>query len=356
MEKLILQVLYDGLNNALEGAVTHIEPIKTFKRPSSSVVFCRIQLTNSRKVFVWAKTLTPSSKIGLKEKRIIRDYDLTQYLYNTLDKSGYFLVPRPLFHSPEHRLIVTEHMQGDRLQDKIERGVNYVSFRTQRKSLEKDCYQAGQWLHTFQKVTKNYCPGMTQDLSLLQVQNVERIIDQTIVRLDNLTDKNPNTFNQKSIFLIKDFLRNNLEEYQKEKIINHDYICSIHGDFFPGNLLSNRSTVIGIDFSSCTWGSRYFDLSYFIFQIETIGTKARHNESLTHSLIECFLYGYNNICLDKSFWNLNPAIKINFVSHCISRLLSLSDSKWNTLNPKLFYRKFNFYMTRKKLIRHINSS
>jgi len=347
-------VLYDGLNDTLESTVTHIEPIKIFKRVNSeSTVFCRVQLADSRETHVWVKTLNLNRTPRVSEKRTIRDYDLTQHLYKTLDQSDHFLVPRPLFHSPEHRLIVTQHMQGERLQDKIARSARWMSAKAQQKSLEKDCYQAGQWLRAFQEATRNYCPGMSHGLELLKVKDTERIAEQTIDRLEQLTQNNSSALDRRLISSIKEFLAHNLAEYDKNEDTKNDYICSVHGDFFPGNLLSNGNTIIGLDFSSSTWGSRYFDLSYFVFQVETVCGNITYPQSLKRLLTTALVSGYENIPLEENFWYSNPAISNNFISHCISRLLSLSDSKWNILTPRFFYRKFNFYATRKRLIQHI---
>ena len=388
--KITLLMLYDELSNALESTVTHIEPIKTFKRPGSLVTFCRVQISRSLDTYVWIKTQgrkpildlnfkapvkfsgdaahkhvkqhssdqqTLRKELGVYEKRTIRDYDLTKHLYNTLDLSGPFLVPRPLFHSPEHYLMVTEHMAGEPLQDKIARGARWMSSMSQQKSLEKECYQVGQWLRAFQEATRDYCPGMSHGLELLKVKNSERIVEQTMDRVEQLTQQDSSVFDQRLICLIKNFLVQNLTEAQQSKNSKNDYICSVHGDFFPGNILSNKNSVIGLDFTGSTWGSRYHDLSYFVFQIETLCKNIRYKNSVRHPMITAFVSGYGNINLDdldKGFWNLNPEIKNNFVSHCISRLLFLYDSSWNSLNPRFVYRKIDFYRTKKQLAQHIS--
>ena len=382
-------MLYDELSNALESTVTHIEPIKTFKRPGSLVTFCRVQFSRSLDTYVWIKTQgrkpildlnfkapvkfsgdaahknlkqhssdqqTLRKELGVYEKRTIRDYDLTKHLYNTLNPSGPFLVPRPLFHSPEHYLMVTEHMAGESLQDKIARGARWISSKAQQKSLEKECYQAGQWLCAFQEATRDYCPGMSHGLEFTKIKNAEQIVEQTIDRLEQLAQQDPNVLDQQLTFLIKEFLVQNLAKTQKNKNGKNDYICSVHGDFFPGNLLSNGNTVIGLDFTGSTWGARYHDLSYFVFQIETLCENIRHKNSVRIPMVRAFINGYGNIDLSDEFWNLNPEIKNNFISHCISRLLFLCDSTLNLLNPRSFYRKLHFYRTREKLIRHINKS
>ncbi len=351
----ILPLLYEGLSDTLGSAVTHIEPIKTFKRlHSESTVFCRVQLVNSPEIYVWAKRLNANPTAGASEKRTIRDYDLNRHLYDTLDQSGCFLVTKPLFHSPEHRLIVTEHMPGETLQDKILHDARWIYAKAQQKSLEKECYKAGQWLHAFQEATRDYCPGMSYGLELLKVKNAEWIAEQTIDRLEQLTQNNPSLLDQQLITSIKEFLAYNLSIYQQNESTKNDYICSIHGDFFPGNLICNKEKIIGLDFSGSTWGSRYFNLSYFVFQLETVFEKIRYAMPLKRSLTNAFVKGYGKAILEDDFWHSNPAIKNNFVSHCMSRLLDLSDSKWNTLNPRIFYRRLGFYKTRKRLIEHVS--
>jgi len=278
---------------------------------------------------------------------------LTQHLYNMLDKSGAFLVPRPLFYSAANRLMVTEHMPGKLLQNKILEGTRWMPAKARQRSLEKDCYQAGRWLRAFQEATRDYCPGMSHGLELMRVKNTERIATQTAERVDQLTRQNSNLLRQDLIFSIKEFLTENLAKAQQNRNGENEYICSVHGDYFPGNLLSNGNAVVGLDFTGSTWGSRYHDLSYFVFQIETLCAKVRCHKYLERLMVSAFINGYGDIEPDEDFWKSNPEIENNLVSHCVSRLLYLYDSKWSPLSPRFFYRKIGFYKTRRRLIQHI---
>ena len=347
--KKIISILHDGLESKLESPIKQIEPIKLFSRPGSSVLFCRVRLSDSEELYIWAKTLNPSSGSDVKEKRIIRDYDLNQYLYDNMDQSGLFLVPRPLFYSPENRLIVTENMQGERLQDKIESEAYRLNAGKKRQDLKKQFYRAGEWLFNFQKITQDYCPGVHHDLELMKVKNLERIVEQTLGRIHLLKKENSNLIKEDLIILIKNFLLKNLENNQKNK---EDYICSIHGDFFPGNLLFNKNAIIGIDFSSATWGSRYFDLSYFIFQIQTIENNLMYKKEIIQSAADSFLSGYKLNASANNFWSLNPDSKILYVSHSVSRLLSLAKKE------RLFFfrstkKKLQFFEFIKRLRKHL---
>ena len=375
--KEILPILYDGLASTLASTVTHIEPIKLFKRPDSSVIFCQVQLAHSHEIYVWIKNLgrkpildlnleapfkysgnaaqkpvnhlvdrqTLRKGLGVYAKRTIRDYNLTQYLYNTLGQSGAFLVPRPLFHSPEHHLIVTEHMPGERLQNKIERGARWLSSKANKSALQKDCYQAGQWLQTFQQTTQNYCPGLSAGAPPERVKNSEQIVEQALERyealLASLADQDESF---PTLSEIETTLNKNLEQMQGTKEI----ICSVHGDFFAGNLLENQGKITGIDFSSSTWGNASFDVGYFVFQLETLQFKWHYLQSTIDGMVDAFLDGYGFKGHNKSLWTADPSLNNVLISLCVSRCLSLSSEKTLTgLRGK--YRRLQLLVFRKRL-------
>lgn len=318
----LIGLLQDQLRAETESNITGIEPLQVQDRQGSLAVQCRLLYSDGQESCVWAKVLRPSDPPEIKELRIARDYDITSFLYERLGAEGHYRVPKPVFHSPSQRLIVTEHVCGTRFQNKLEdQAMGRVSDSVLR-DLQADCRRTGEWLRHFQLTTEHYRPGDRLSAGPKRVKDARRIVEQTLQRLSEL-QKGSSIVGASLGEALETFLWQNLKEHDGAE----DTPCSIHGDFFPGNILVNGDKVIGIDFSSATWGSRHFDPAYYIFQLETLRDRWwKYRPAVIDSLVNAFVEGYGISSSGVSIWNRTPVFRILFVALTVSRLLSLTES------------------------------
>lgn len=330
----VLWLLGEQLGTEGRPVVTSIEPLKVLNRRLSFIMHCRIYTDDGRDQLAWIKILSPSINPEVKQRRVARDFDLDNYLYGAIDATGKFLVPQPIYHSPEHRLIVTGHIAGSVLQKEVESHARGLTSARDIRWLEHDCRLAGEWLRSFQALTEGYCPGQGHGLELMKVKGAGRIVEQTMSRLHQLVNEDPRFLESALVSEIEYFLNNNLADHR----IYEETVCSIHGDFFAGNLMVNGETIAGLDFESATWGSPLFDPSYFIFQLETLQEKLHYRSSVVSHLADAFLEGYSIDVDHAHFWDQQPVLRILLLSHAVSRLLSLAgDRRW--ISARGIYRR-----------------
>jgi len=303
--------------------VTSIEPLKVLNRRLSFIMHCRIVTDDGRNRLAWVKILNPSANPEINQRRVARDFDLNSHLYGAIDTTGQFLVPEPVYHSPEHRLIVTGHIMGSVLQKKVESHARGLTSARDIRWLEHDCRLAGEWLRSFQALTEGYCPGQEHGIELMRVKGAGRIVEQTMSRLRQLVNEDPRLLEPSLVSEIEQFLNTNLADSK----FDTETVYSIHGDFFAGNLMVDSETIAGLDFESATWGSPLFDPSYFIFQLETLQEKLRYRSSVVSQLADAFLGGYGIDTDHKHFWTHRPVLRILLLSHAVSRLLSLAGNR-----------------------------
>jgi len=339
-----------GAELDIEGGpvVTNIEPLRILDRRLSSLMHCRVTTDDGREILVWAKLHKPSDPPEIKQLGIVRDFDLNSRLYGAIDGGGRFLVPRPVYHSPEHRLIVTEDVDGAVLQGQIEASARGCSVPEKLGELKQHCRLAGGWLRSFQARTQGYCPGQDQGCPPMKVKGASRIVEQTIARLNQLVEQDRRVFAPDFLQEIEAFLRRNLADHR----IDEKTICSIHGDYFAGNLIVDGDKIAGLDFESATWGSPLFDVGYFVFQLQTFQEKLRYRNLVIEQLIDEFLEGYGLPARHQEFWAHHPMFRILFISHAVSRLLSLVNCR-PMLSPRCVYRKFIARRLISKLKSHV---
>ena len=327
-------ILRTGIETTMGREIAEIETLKSSGRQSSSIRFTRVTFVDQGTLHVWAKTLHGTRNSKIMQARTARDFDLHTLLHAAFQGQGRFRVPRPIFHWPEERLIVTEHCDGYRLQDKIERLARGFPRSERIRELQQDCRLTGQWLRAFQSATRDHAPGVAGGFEAQKLKDPARIMELTSTRIGELLARSPNALGNLKRGHVLAFLDDALGSIDPHEAAS----CSIHGDFFPGNLLVGPDHVCGIDFSSATWGTPWFDPSYYVFQLETMATKPWFRKRTLSKLIDAFLEGYGSHLRHRDFWYATPGMEILHVSHCIARLLALSKNAQEK-GPRALYRK-----------------
>ena len=305
-----------GLSNHFASQVESVEINTIHPRPNSRVLDCDLHLANGQRHRVMIKIYEPigaGTQTNL-EKLISDDFGITTRLHQHFHSNPRFQVPIPLFHSPQDRLIVTLHMPGMQLQEKLVGQAGWFPSQTTVRDLELNCRSCGEWLRAFQTATLDSISGGL---------DLERMRDMIAQRLQWLVD-DPNM---------------PIDEMQRDRILDHFdrevaalrpedlAVSSIHGDFFPGNVLVDEDRVVGLDFAMCRIGSTCADPSYFMFQLETLTYKPKFRRGVVSKLQRAFLQGYDPTIPAGNYFTSSPIVRIHFILHNVMRLAGMTSRK-----------------------------
>jgi hypothetical protein len=322
-----LSLLRSGLAEAMGRAVESIEIDSARRRTYSRIFFCRVGLKDGSRQAVVVKLYQPwknSNRADL-EGLLVRDFEITSFLHRLFGTRSRFLVPAPLFHSPEHLLIVTAHMPGVQLQEKLKARSRWFPGEATARELEADCQSCGEWLREFQALTRPVAGGPTD------VEGITRTIAQ---RLEWCVDSGHIPVSAAQRKLILSYVDRLIGALRSDDLA----VSGVHGDFFAGNLLVSPGRVVGLDFVMYREGSIYADPSYFVFQLETLGYKPSFRASTVARLRAAFLRGYERTLPSEDFFSARPMLRLYYVFHQVMRLGRMLVLKDAPLHRRLYNR------------------
>lgn len=305
-----------GLGKHFGSPVASVDILKTHQRIYSRVLDCDIRHANGRQHRVMVKIYEPigaSTKASLA-KTVSDDFDITTRLHRHFISNPRFQVPTPLFHSPQDMVIVTEHMPGTQLQEKLIAQAGWFPDKQTIRDLELNCRSCGEWLREFQKATLDGVAGGL-DLDIMR--------EMIAMRLDWLVDDRNIPINAEKRTRILDHFDREVASLKPADLS----VSSVHGDYFPGNVLVEENRVVGLDFAMCRIGSTFADPSYFMFQLETLTYKPKYRRDLIRKLQHAFLQGYNPAIPTKDFFTSSPIVRIHFILHNVMRLAGMLSPK-----------------------------
>ena len=334
-----LEAARQGLGDHFKSEVESIDIMEVHQRTNSRVLDCNIHHANGQQHRVMIKifeAIVAGTRTGL-EKLIADDFDITLRLQNHFQSNQRFQVPVPLFHSPPDLVTVTAHMPGTQLQQKLIAQAGWFPSQDTVRDLELNCRSCGEWLREFQIATLDI---NSDNLEL------ERIRDMIAIRLQRLVgDKNIPIDEPKRDLILAHFDR----EVSALKPADLA-VSSVHGDFFPGNVLVDGDHIVGLDFASSRTGSTCADPSYFMFQLETLTYKPEFRRRLVRKLQRAFLQGYNPSIPAKNYFISSPIVRIHFILHNVMRLAGMTTGKANiSWKRKLHNRGVAIAVTRRLL-------
>ena len=312
-----LDALHAGLGNALGSPVLSVEVTDTRERVYSTIRFCRVLLRDGTTRAVVVKVYKPwqNSDVSAQAELLVRDYEINTYLHRLLAGQSRFRVPTPLFHSPEHLLIATEHMAGMQLQAKLKALARWLPGEATLQELEHDCRSCGEWLRHFQRLTQARASGQTDLAGMRQL-----IAD----RLEWSADAAHIPIDARQRQLILGYFDRIAQRLAPEDLAT----SGTHGDFFAGNVVVSREHVVGLDFVMQREGSIYSDPSYFLFQLNTLRNKLQFRNSVVARLCNAFLGGYEPGLREETF-AARPMVQLYSVFHQamrLGRMLVLKDA------------------------------
>lgn len=315
----LLDIVQAELRNQLGLAVLRAEPLHHLQGPNSTLLRARLTLHTSEVFDVWIKKARVGDHL---RHRIANDFNVTDFLYRELQGYASIGTVRPVLFIPERQVMVTEHCNGETLQDRLERDARFWVPPARRRALENDMERAGAWLASFQVLTGHAEPGAlkAEVKTLMSVPDVARIARD---RLAEVCEK-------ESIFSLHLTLRSRLDSFlesAQRDTTENDKLVAVHGDFFCGNVLIDNHRTIGFDLSSFTMGSRYFDPTYFLFQLETLAWKPQYPKVVLLQLRAAFLRGYDEKLKPDGFWHASTTTQVFYVLHQVTRLRSFREQK-----------------------------
>lgn len=336
--------LVESTSWPIKGLVT----LRAHNRAYSKHFTYRVQLEGAPDRLVFVKFVQGITHDRTRlEQLVARDNDISHHLEQAFRAHPQFRLPSPIAYSAEHLMLITEFVEGIRLQDKIVRNAKLFPSASTLADLKRDCLRCGQWLQAFQQHSRAFFdsrPAMLGD-DFLGVESIERIIMDRIEELhaEALIDA-------ATCQALIDFVTARVAKVSPEILST----SGTHGDFFAGNVLVDQGCVTGIDFVMFRKGSVFFDPTYFVFQLETLQARPDYRGSVIRELCASFLEGYAPDIKKGRIWDLNPLCDLLFVMHTTARLLTLVSVAPASLSRSL-YKRYSIAWTRRALFTHIRA-
>lgn len=323
-----LEAVLRGLGESLGSPVDGVVVNHLHQRVYSRLADCHLRLRSGERRRVMVKVYQSSRGSGGREALaalVAKDFQITTHLHRLFADRSQLRVPVPLFHSPDDLVIVTAHMPGRQLQDKlVAQGRGFPGEATVR-DLESDCRRCGEWLRAFQQGTRSVATG-TVDLAAMRGMIADRLewsVDSPSISLDEAE--------RREILAHFDAVAGTLRPTDLE-------VSGVHGDFFPGNVLVGEREVVGLDFAMYRVGSVYADPSYFVFQLETLGYKPQYRRALVARLRSAFLEGYEPRFAARDFFTAHPMLRLHLVLHLAMRLGGIFAARDAPLHRRVYNR------------------
>ena len=344
-----VNIIREQLSASVGWTIETVEPLHSSSRSYSRHLTCRVRLTDGTEHVVFVKFVSGVSKDKARlEELVAGDNAVSCHLYEAFRSSHGFSVPRPLAYSRDHLMLISEHVDGTRLQDKIIRTARLFARSDAIAELEADCFRSGRWLQKFQQETRTFAlarktPGRDD---LLDAPAIVRLIVERVDRL-----RSSRVLNHAEAHRLVAFAETAARLVKPDESM----ISGIHADFFPGNVIVDGETVIGIDFVMFRRGSIHFDPTYFIFQLETLAAQVMFRRAVIERLEQAFLNGYNPELRMAWFWKANPLVELLFLMHATGRLISLAASAPRGLARRML-ADHSMRALRRRLAEHVQDT
>jgi thiamine kinase-like enzyme len=317
------------LREQTDWKITGITSISGHDRPFSQHFTVRVDCSDDKPKTVFVKCVRGiTTDRNRLEQLVARDHAICSFLSREFQGQPEASIPRPIARSVEHLMLISEFVEGDRLQDKILRTVRFFPENSTLDELASDCRRAGHWLRLFQQATQRFLassPSMGGD-DLLDLDTITRLIMARLNELQTAGVLDASEHNK---------LAHLVEHYATNILPAHLECAGVHGDFFSGNLLVRDNRIVAIDFVMFRSGSIFFDPTYFVFQLETLKNNPVIRSSSIERLKIAFLDGYAPEREEKDIWGWNPLCQILQIMHCTARLLKLKNQSPKRLRRRL---------------------
>ena len=181
---------------------------------------------------------------------------------------------------PERREIVTREVPGDTLQDHL-----LASSRHARRRLLRGVFLAGYWLRHWQQWPLN---ALARE-SLVD-NGASDLVAYCDIRIKRLQSERPRLLPPRLVDRIRKFVGDSTENAAE---LSEEMVWS-HGDYAPGNIIWDGTTLTPIDFGMAGLDYPLTDITYFIHRVEMLTIYFPWKRIPVASIREAVLRGYGS--------------------------------------------------------------
>lgn len=249
-------------------------------------------------------------------QRLKREFQLAERVKSSFAATTQLEVVSPAGYINEINGFLTWEVQGDCLQDIINRKLRFQYWQ-EITELERLSNLSGQWLHRFHSMDiidnhfklsediSEYCNGRLDALVKIKNSRISKELSQT--------------------------LKNRIAEWINQSLSAPDVkIVMCHNDFSPHNIVVTDKGICVLDFSYSTPGLPAFDLACFWHKIEDLKWSPLRGNKGLEAIQKHFLEAY-----ETDFDITRPDIKLGLMRLILSKMLTLLNAR-NTWG----YRRF----------------
>lgn len=302
-------------------------------RKSSSILFLSIQRRHGDVQQVVAKTFYGTDGSAARTRELIeRDRAISEYLGQQRSTDFSRLATPPVLCDPDDGLIAYPYFAGESLQASARQFASLLP-SADRESVRRHFFLCGRWLRQFQEGTEAFVRERFQasrENDVLDTGTIASLIRQ---RAEGVATDGPTALSRDEALRLADAADNLAHRCGDDT----RGLSGIHGDFLPANVIAEQGDIHVIDFLMFRTGIRFYDLSYFYFQLETLLLKPYFRARAVNALLTSFCEGYG-FSANGDFWNSHRSLQLLRMLHTVTRLNGLQ-SNASGFDPRSLYRR-----------------
>ncbi len=241
------------------------------------------------------------------ETRLRKEFEVSKRLFKLLEESPHLFVSHPLACYPELLILVIEEYPGMDLSEILQRKARFFPSANTRQYLENLCRMCGEWLKFHHE--KTVVPGGSDSSYLDDFpdyidQRLRQLINSQIIPIDEPF--------RDDILRFLDYRIESVDRESKQTV-------NAHGDFAPGNVLTDGDKLVVIDLDQYGPGAILQDLSRFYHQLDMYLCNPIFRPKVIGRLQAALLDGYDpKLRID------DPLFQIMLVKHTVCHLAGLA--------------------------------
>lgn len=316
-------------------------------RKSSSILFLNLHKRDGNTQQVVAKTFYGTDDSASRTRELIeRDRAISEHLGQQRSADFPRLATPPVLCAPDVGLIAYPHFQGESLQASARHFASLLPSTGDERVLHH-FFLCGRWLRQFQDGSETFVRERFQASRENDVLDSETIASLIRQRAEHIATGGATALSRDEAARLADAadrLAHRCSDDAQE-------LSGIHGDFLPANVIANKGQIHVIDFLMFRAGIRFYDLSYFCFQLETLLLKPYFRPRAIQALLNQFCEGYG-LSTTGDFWGSHPSLELLRMLHTVTRLNGLHAGT-SGLNLRSLYRRTIASRTKTALLQHI---
>ncbi|MBI1923529.1 phosphotransferase [Candidatus Poribacteria bacterium] len=287
---------------------TQIIPLSPVERQFSKILRIQLKSEAGDQFLLMKQYRLPQD--GLRQvmigEQLQKDYATMERLYRHWKDSPQFAVPCPTACYPDLLTLVMEECEGETVSVILGRNAPFFPSKKTIECLTRFCHLCGKWLkanHESDSIKKQFA---TYSMGIY--------LDYNDIRLQSLV--------QYAHIPLEEPFRKKILQYMQRRWVDVDpsetYAVEVHGDYSPGNVMTDGKKLIIIDLANAGQGSIYHDLSRFYHQLDMYLFKPIFRPRVIRRLQRALLDGYN-----PKLEIQNPLFELMLVQHTLCHLMGI---------------------------------